>query len=160
MYAVRRPEASRGQHPWSRYWEGWRIGGRQSLIVWAPVVVLLSGVQVLSTQIDPDAIARPLVIVGYIMGGVAAVISIATLSVIANYSFRTRDVPRVALFGMGAKPLGVVGIILMVFVIVWGALIGFEAVVLFLAAPLCWALLVITDPMQQVIRKKLVADPQ
>src|SRR5690554_5983284 len=103
MYALRRPAAAEGQHPWSRYWEGWSLGWRQSLLVWAPVVVLVGGVLATSMVMAEDAIARPLVTTGLIVGGVAGVIAIGTLTVIATYSFRTRDVTRVALFGMGSK---------------------------------------------------------
>lgn len=160
LYALRRPDASLHQHPWSRYWEGWRLGWRQSLVVWAPLVVLLGGLQVATGLMDPDAVARPLVIVGLILAGAAGVIAVGTLTAIAAFSFRTRDVPRVALFGMGSKPFGTVGLIGVVFIAVALVALGLEAVLLLVMVLICHALLVITAPMRDVIRTKLVADPQ
>lgn len=160
MYALRRPEAALRQTAWNRYWEGWRVGGRQSLIIWAPAVVLVAGVQALSQAVPPEAIARPLVIMGFILGGVLTAISITTLTVISTFTFRTRDVPRVALFAMGSKPFAAIGLVLIVAMAGWGVLIGFEAVVVTFAVVVCWGLLAVTRPMHAIIRKKLVADPE
>ena len=159
MFALRRPEASIRQHPWSRYWEGWRLGWRQSLVVWAPVVVLVGVVQAASAVMDADAIARPLVIVGLILGGVAGVIAVGTLSVIATFSFRTRDVPRVALFAMGSKPFSTAGLIGVVFVVVALEAQRLAAALLWLVVLFCPALLVMSRAVQELIRVKLVAEP-
>lgn len=159
MYALRRPEAATRQHPWSRYWEGWRLGWRQSLVAWAPVVLLVGGVLAASAVMDDDAIARPLVTTGLIMGGVAGVVAVGMLTVIATYSFRTRDVPRVALFGLGSKPFSTAGLIGVVFVIVALVVLGLEAVLMLIMVLICHALLVISRPIQELIRVKLVAQP-
>lgn len=159
MYALRRPEAALGQHPWSRYWEGWRLGWRQSLWAWAPVVVLVVGVLAASLAMPDDAIARPLVTTGLIIGGVAAVIAVGTLTVIATFSFRTRDVPRVALFGLGSKPFSTAGLIGVVFVVVALVALRLEAVLMLLMVLICYALLAITRPIRELIRVKLVAQP-
>lgn len=159
MYALRRPEAATRQHPWSRYWEGWRLGWRQSLVAWAPVVLLVGGVLAASAVMDDDAIARPLVTTGLIMGGVAGVVAVGMLTVIATYSFRTRDVPRVALFGLGSKPFSTAGLIGVVFVIVALVVLGLEAILMLIMVLICHALLVISRPIQELIRVKLVAQP-
>lgn len=160
MYALRRPNTALHQHPWSRYWEGWRSGWRQSLAMWAPVVVLLAIVQAGSLTMAADAVARPLVTVGLILGGVSSVIAVSALTVIATYSFRTRDVPRVALFAMGSKPFSTVGVVGVVAVVVALVALGFEAVLVLLMVLICYSLLVISRPMQKLIGAKLVAQPE
>ena len=160
MYALRRPDTALRQHPWSRYWEGWRLGWRQSLVMWAPVVVLLAVVQAGSLVMPADAVARPLITVGLILGGVAGVIAVSTLAIIATYSFRTRDVPRVALFAMGSKPFSTVGLMGVVAVVVALVALGLEAILVLLMVLICHALLVISRPMHKLIWAKLVAQPE
>lgn len=160
MYALRRPAAALHQQPWSRYWEGWRMGWRQSLMVWAPVAVLIVGVLAASVALPDDAIARPLVTTGLIVGGVAAVIAVGTLTVIAHFSFRARDVVRVALFGLGSKPFATAGLVGVVFVVVALLALGLVGVLLLLMVLICHAMLVITRPIQELIRVKLVAQPE
>lgn len=160
MYALRRPEASLRQHPWSRYWEGWNLGWRQSLVMWVPVVALLTLVAAASQNVPSDAVWRPLVLMGFILAGVLTLVSMGALTIIASFSFRTRDVARVALFGLASKPMGIVGVVVIVFVAAALVALGMAAVVMLFMVLLCKGLIVTTRPMHRVVRDKLVTDPQ
>lgn len=155
LYALRRGDSEGHARPWSRYWEGFRLGWRQSLVIWLPAVVLAC-LTFINAAYGPSAdVASALVIMGLILTGVAVVWSVAALTVISTFSFRTKDLPRVALFGMGSRPLSTIGVLATIFLAAVLVLLTFDAVLLLLASLFCYGLLMTVRPMHAVIREKL-----
>lgn len=94
--------------PWLRFWKGWADSLGQSLTVWTPAVVLaaLAAFNAAFAQVE----------FGFILGGavVAAaggILAIALLVIIGHFSFRTRDLFTVAMYGTASAPVAALGII-------------------------------------------------
>lgn len=154
VYAFRR-DPDGPPEPWRRFWRGWRTGVNQSLVVWIPAVVL-AGITLMNfAYADAAAVAFPLVIMGLVLAGVVAVLSVAALTVIASFAFRTRDLPKVTIFGLGSRPMSAVGVLAVAFLACVLLVFTFDAVLLLLAALFCFGLLVTVRPMLDAVRKAL-----
>lgn len=96
--------------PWLRYWKGWIESFKQSLIVWIPVVGISALVAFNATYADVPA---PFIIGGVVIAAAAVIFGIALLVIVANFTFRTRDLFTVVMYGTAAAPLAALGIVSM-----------------------------------------------
>ncbi len=155
MYALRRGDNVGNESPWGRYWEGWRSGWRQALSVWLPAV-LLAGIALVVVALGSSRDGMfGLVVAVLMLTGVVITWSVAALTVVSAFSFRTRDLLKVSLYGMGARPLKTIGMLVLVFAAVGLLFVALEPVLVIFAVLFCYALLALARPMHAVIRELL-----
>lgn len=94
--------------PWLRFWKGWIESFIQSMIVWTPVVALCGLIAFNSAYAQvPEAF----IIGGIVLACAAVITGIGLLVIVANFTFRTRDLFSVMMYGTASSPLGALGII-------------------------------------------------
>lgn len=158
MFALRRGESDGDARPWRRYWEGWRLGWRQSLAVWIPVVAFSTLILINAAYGPAAGVPQLFVTAGLILAGAAVVWSGAALTIVAAFNFRTRDLARVTLYAMGSRPLSTLGVLAMAFLAGVLVLLTFDAVLYLLAVLFCYGLLATVGPMHALIKETLVQE--
>lgn len=93
--------------PWLRFWKGWVESFKQSMIVWTPVVAL-AGLVAFNAAYANVAVA--FTIGAVVIACAGAVFGVALLVIVANFSFRTRDLFSVVMYGTASAPLGALGV--------------------------------------------------
>jgi len=102
LYVMRAYATSRDIEPFQLFWRGYRLGVRQSLVFWVPYFTLLMvlGADVFAVPNTPAPV-RWLIIV---LGAIAVLWGSTVLLIIGCFSFRLRDVLRLALYGLIRSP--------------------------------------------------------
>lgn len=143
--------------PWARYWKGWIESFVQSIIVWAAVVGLAALVAFNAAYAE---VGTSWIIGGAVVAGAVAIIGVALLVVVANFSFRTRDLFSVVMYGVASAPLAALGIISLT-VLAGAVLLTWADWVLVLLASFMLVLLARTvRPMIVQIHQDLVRDAE
>nr|WP_300344452.1 DUF624 domain-containing protein [Nesterenkonia sp.] len=139
--------------PWLRFWKGWIESFKQSMIVWTPAVALCALVAFNTAYAD---VPRVFILGGIIIACAAAIVAVALLVIVANFTFRTRDLFSVVMYGTASAPLGALGIISTT--ILAGAVVFFwsDWVLLLLASFMLVLLARIVRPMIIQIHADLV----
>lgn len=139
--------------PWLRFWKGWVDGLAQSLLIWAPAVALLA---LAAFNAAYAQVGIGFIIAGVVIGVAGMIAAVTALVVIANFSFRTRDLFKVALYGAASAPLAALGIISMI--VLTGGLIVVVSdwLPVFLASFLLLLLARTVTPMLHQIQSDLV----
>ena len=105
FFAWRKFDGERDQSPARHFWRGYRLNVLDALRVWIPGLLVLAVLAVNFTHLS--SVSLPL-LVGTI-GGLVAVVVVAWLAhalvVASAFSFRFRDVARMAAYFVFAKPL-------------------------------------------------------
>ncbi|TDS87714.1 hypothetical protein [Nesterenkonia aurantiaca] len=139
--------------PWLRFWKGWVDGLGQSLLIWVPAVALL-GLAAFNAAYAQVGIG--FIVAGIVLGVSGVIAAVTALVVIANFSFRSRDLFKVALYGAASAPLAALGIISMI--VLTGGLIVVVSdwLPVFLASFLLLLLARTVTPMLHQIQSDLV----
>lgn len=139
--------------PWLRFWKGWVDGLGQSLMIWVPAVALL-GLAAFNASYAQVGIG--FIVAGIVLGVSGVIAAVTALVVIANFSFRSRDLFKVALYGAASAPLAALGIISMI--VLTGGLIVVVSdwLPVFLASFLLLLLARTVTPMLHQIQSDLV----
>ncbi|WP_150461428.1 DUF624 domain-containing protein [Nesterenkonia ebinurensis] len=139
--------------PWLRYWKGYIESFVQTMVVWIPVVTLCT---LVAFNAAYSQVSTVFIIGGFIIAAGAAIYGVALLCIIANFSFRTRDLFAVVMFGTAHAPLSALGIVS--HTILAGAIVFFWAdwVLVLLASFMLVLLARIVRPMLIQINEGLV----
>lgn len=124
LFTMRSYAADRDLEPVRTFWRGYRLGWRQSLIIWAPY---LSGLAILAIDVAAGGSAWriPLTIIGCL-----SLIWMSTvLVIISRYNFRTVDVLRLAVWGLLRSPRWTVAAAALLFVAGAGSYLAGDGVV-------------------------------
>ncbi len=115
IFAWRRFDEDRDLKPARHFWRGYRLNWADALRLWVPVLVLLVllafNLSNLATTDAPLAFG----VVGALVAAVAVVWTAHALVVTSLFSFRARDVSRIAAFFLVAKPLASLGVLSLAF---------------------------------------------
>ncbi len=143
--------------PWLRFWKGWIESFKQTMVVWIPVVGICALVAFNAAYANVPA---AFIIGGIVIAAGAVIYGVALLVIIANFSFRTRDLFAVVMFGTAHAPLAALGIVSLT--ILAGAIIVFWAdwVLVLLASFMLVLLARIVRPMLIQINEGLVKPGQ
>lgn len=109
LYALREGTRGDAPDPWPRFWRGWRINVLDVLRVWLPALTAAAviGIGIAfgpATGVDPVLIVIAWVVLVLLALWTGLAIVIASL-----FSFRARDVARLALHYLAARPLATLG---------------------------------------------------
>lgn len=94
--------------PWLRFWKGWIESFFQTMVVWVPVVAICGLVAFNAAYAD---VPTGFIIGGVVIAAAAAVYGIALLVIVANFTFRTRDLFTVVMYGTASAPLSALGVV-------------------------------------------------
>ncbi|PRZ17737.1 hypothetical protein [Nesterenkonia sandarakina] len=139
--------------PWLRFWKGYIDGAAQSLLIWVPAVALLA---LAAFNAAYAQVGIGFIVAGIVIGVAAVIAAVTALVVIANFSFRSRDLFKVSLYGAASAPLAALGIISMI--VLTGGLIVVVSdwLPVFLASFLLLLLARTVTPMLAQIQSDLV----
>jgi uncharacterized membrane protein YesL len=102
LYVMREYAGSRDIDPFRLFWRGYRSSVRQTLLFWVPYFALLMilGADVFAVPNTPAPV-RWLIVV---LGAIAVLWGSTVLLIIGYFSFRLRDVLRLAIYGLIRSP--------------------------------------------------------
>jgi uncharacterized membrane protein YesL len=102
LYVMRAYAGSRDIDPFRLFWRGYRSSVRQTLLFWVPYFALLMilGADVFAVPNTPAPV-RWLIVV---LGAIAVLWGSTVLLIIGCFSFRLRDVLRLAIYGLIRSP--------------------------------------------------------
>lgn len=131
------PPADRDLAPAAHYWRGYKLSWRDVLRWWVPTVLVLAvlavnvaGAGALGGSGGAFALVSVLIGVGVLVwAGHALVLS-------SLFSFRTRDVARLAAHYLAARPASTLGVLALVVVAAGTALLATDWLLVLLASPL------------------------
>ncbi|QEO14469.1 DUF624 domain-containing protein [Agromyces intestinalis] len=110
---------------WPRFWRAWWRDLRDVLLVWVPALVVLT-VLAINVAFAAAAGVDPIfAVIAIVLAAVVGVLTLHALVIAAVFSFRTRDVARLALMYLVAKPLASVGALAVLIVVATAAATGF-----------------------------------
>lgn len=142
--------------PWLRFWKGWTDGLVQSLTIWVPAVALLA---LAAFNAAYAQVGTGFIVAGIVIGVAGVITAVTVLVVIANFSFRSRDLFKVALYGAASAPLAAIGIISMIILTGGLVVVVSDWLPVFLASFLLLLLARTVTPMLQQIQSDLVVTP-
>ena len=143
-------------HPGRLFWRGYRTNLAGALLVWVPTLLWLTVIAVNLVNLPAAGVPRwwavPLVLVG---GGVA-VVGVNALVITSLFTFRLRDVVRLAGYFVLHTPVGAVGTALLLVAATVLTLVASEAALAALGSVLALALVRGGQPMIATIREEFV----
>lgn len=106
-------DEARAAHPapWAAFWRGWRRNAGDVLTVLAPALALLAVIAVTTTNIGLAGVGPTY---AWVLVGLAAligVLSVRAVVIASFFSFRVRDVWRLAAFTVFRRPMATVAIV-------------------------------------------------
>ncbi|MFJ8687763.1 hypothetical protein [Micromonospora wenchangensis] len=154
LYALhhQRPDLT-DLRPAARFRQGYRANLAQVLRIWVPSLLWLTVIAVNLTHLSvagvPTGWAVPLLVIGVavtLVGGNALVIA-------SLFTFRTRDVLRLALYFLVRTPAVTIGTVLLLAAAAALTVLVSEALPVLLAGPFVLAYLRVATPMTDLVRK-------
>ncbi|GAA1163758.1 hypothetical protein [Nesterenkonia sandarakina] len=139
--------------PWLRFWKGWIEGLAQSLLIWVPAVALLA---LAAFNAAYAQVGLGFIVAGIVIGVAGVIAAVAALVVIANFSFRARDLFKVALYGAASAPLAALGIVSLLVITAGLIVVVSDWLPVLLASFLLLLLTRTVAPMLHQIRTDLV----
>jgi uncharacterized membrane protein YesL len=107
LYAMRGYAETRDVEPFRLFVRGYRLGWRQSLAFWAPYFVLLC---VLALDLTAETgVAAPVSWLLMALGAAALLWGNTVIVIVTVFSFRLRDVLRLAMYGLACSPRWLLG---------------------------------------------------
>ncbi|HEY0119650.1 MAG TPA: glycosyl transferase [Cellulomonas sp.] len=157
------PPSQRDLRPAAAFWRGWRLNWRDVLLWWVPMLVVLA-------LLGSGAVNAGLVYGdardGHVSVSTLAYLALAVMVLVWSgnalvltslFSFRTRDVARLAAFYLAAKPVVGLGVLGLLVVGTAGVLFVGDGLLLVSAAVLASLLLRTSRPMVHEVRTRFVA---
>ncbi|MDG4798100.1 YesL family protein [Micromonospora sp. WMMD1082] len=145
-------------HPWRLFWRGYRANLAGSLLVWVPTLLWLTIIAVNLANLSAAGLsgwwAAPLVLVG---AGVS-VIGVNALVITSLFTFRLRDVVRLAAYFVLRTPVVALGVALLLVAATLLTHATSEAALAALGSVLALALVRGGEPMIAIIREEFTRD--
>lgn len=139
--------------PWLRFWKGWVDSLRQTMVVWLPATAFTGLVAFNAAYAQVPTV--------FLMGGAViaagvAVYAIALLVIIANFSFRSRDLFQVVMYGIASAPLAALGVVSLCVLAGGVVVLWADWVLVLLASTMLWLLARTVRPLILQIHTDLV----
>lgn len=142
---------------WPRYWRSWLANVREMLFLWVPALVALT---ILGMNVAFGAaagVSGVLVIISLVIGVVVALWTLNAVLIASLYSFRLRDIARLALYYLAAKPLVTLGSLSLLVIIAVVVTFASGWVLALLASVLAALMLANTRTMRRDIEARFIA---
>lgn len=157
LFAWRRWSQEPDLHPARHFWRGYRLNVVDSLRVWVPALVLLVVVGVnLANMLTSEEAPAAFRVVGMVVAVVIAVLAMHAMLVVSLFSFRARDIGRIAAFFLLTLPLSSLGALAIAAAAVAALLWGGLYLAVALAAPLTWLMWLNGRPVADEVSRRFV----
>ncbi|MGO1284323.1 MAG: DUF624 domain-containing protein [Brachybacterium sp.] len=156
LYACRTWREDQDLAPARQFLRGYRLNALDSLKVGTPVLLVLALLAFNLTY--SDAVGTSLLnVVFLVVGAAALLVLVRVLSIVSTFSFRTRDVFRLAAFTLLVKPLSTLALLSLGVLTLGIILFVGEFLLLFAASLLVFALWASERPVAQLLTVKFVS---
>ncbi len=158
FFAWRRFEAERDQTPARHFWRGYRLNAADAVRVWAAGLAVLSVLAVNLTHLE--VVSMPAV-VGVLSGVVAALVLVGlthALVVVSVFSFRLRDVVRIAAYVTFGKPWASLGVLSLAVLALGVVLLTSDWVLVLLASVFTFLVWRNARPVVDEVARRFVVD--
>jgi hypothetical protein len=160
---VTTPPADRDLRPAAAYLRGYRLNWRDVLVWWLPLLVVLAflGFNMANAGLvfgdaDPGSVSASTL--AYLAIAVAVLVWGGNALVLTSlFSFRTRDVARLASYYLGRRPMASLGVLSLMVVAAAAALFVGDLLVVALASGLALLLVLTTRAMIEDVAERFVA---
>lgn len=142
---------------WPRYWKSWVANVRDALWVWVPALALLTILGMNIAFGEAAGVSGVLVIISIVLAVMVMLWTIHALVIASLYNFRARDIARLGVYYLAAKPLVTLGALSLV--VLASALVFVVSPWLLVFAASVFASLLITNAktMLQHIEERFIA---
>lgn len=158
LYALRDGTRGDDHNPWPRYWRGWRLNVIDVLWVWVPALAVGALIGIGIAFGPAGGVASVFIVISWIVLLFVALWTVFAIVIASLFSFRARDILRLALYYMAGRPLATLG---------FASLLVLAVAVVFFASG--WALALLASvfaglalftarPVIRDIRERFVAD--
>lgn len=96
---------------WPRYWKSWVANVRDALWVWVPALVVLTILGMNIAFGEAAGVPGALVIISIVLAVMVLLWTVHALMIASLYNFRARDVARLGVYYLAAKPLVTLGVL-------------------------------------------------
>ncbi|WP_327025306.1 DUF624 domain-containing protein [Micromonospora sp. NBC_01739] len=144
-------------HPARLFWRGYRVNLLGALLVWVPMLMWLALLAVNLVNLTAVGLPRWWVVPLVLVAAGVAVVGINALVITSLFTFRLRDVLRLAGYFVLRTPVVVIGVGLLLVAATALTLVASEAALAALASVLALALVRGGEPMISIIRQEFTA---
>ncbi|MEU6025097.1 DUF624 domain-containing protein [Micromonospora sp. NPDC047134] len=144
-------------HPARLFWRGYRVNLLGALLVWVPMLMWLALLAVNLVNLTAVGLPRWWVVPLVLVAAGVAVVGINALVITSLFTFRLRDVLRLAGYFVLRTPVVVIGVGLLLVAATVLTLVASEAALAALASVLALALVRGGEPMISIIRQEFTA---
>jgi hypothetical protein len=136
LFALDAREGADEPRPAAAFWRGLRLGTLDVLRLWAPALAVLGIIATSVVHRDAAGIGPAYVVVLLVVGMGVVLWALLVLLLVARFSFRARDVARLALYYLGRRPGVTVGLVALV--VASGGVVWFAGEVVAAALLVAW----------------------
>ncbi|MGC5028809.1 hypothetical protein [Micromonospora sp. DT229] len=144
-------------HPARLFWRGYRVNLAGALLVWVPMLMWLTLLGINLVNLTAVGLPRWWVVPLVLVAAGVAVVGINALLITSLFTFRLRDVLRLAGYFVLRTPVVVIGVGLLLVAATALTLVASEAALAALASVLALALVRGGEPMISIIRQEFTA---
>jgi len=159
LTALRRPRDLGDLRPAAGFVHGLRTGTGPVLRLWVPALVFLTVLGIDLTHLDAAGVPRAWAVAMVALLVVTVVWALLAVVLVAVFSFRTRDVARLAGYAVLRAPASASGVLALVVVAVAVVVRGSEVALLLLGSVFCLLLLATCRPMIELVEREFVEEP-
>jgi hypothetical protein len=111
LFALDARESADEPRPAAAFWRGLRLDWLDVLRLWAPALAVLGIIATTVVHREAAGIGAAYVVVLLVVGTGVALWALTTLLLVSRFSFRARDVARLALYYLARRPAVTVGLV-------------------------------------------------
>lgn len=158
VFALNRRATDDDLHPARAFLRGYRLNVLDALRVWVPVLLVLVVLAVNALYVDLAAVPAGFELVMLVLGAIVLAWTVHALTIVALFSFRARDVARLAAYYLVAKPLATLGTLSYLVLAAGVVYLASDWVLILLSSIFTGALLHNERPVLRDLADRFVAD--
>ncbi|WP_425955178.1 DUF624 domain-containing protein [Xylanimonas sp. McL0601] len=117
LFATRDRVRAEDLAPARSFWKGYRLNWADVLRVWVPALVVLAIIAYVLANAQTAGLGAPYVVVLAVIGFLVAIAALHAVAIASIFSFRARDVARLATFYIFSKPSATVSVVSLLIVV-------------------------------------------
>lgn len=111
VYAWRDHDQERDLHPGRHFWRGYRLNALDVARLWVPALALLTVLGINATNLEAVGLPGTLRVTIAVIAVVVVLWTAHAVVLASVFNFRTRDVARLAIYYVAARPLVTLGVV-------------------------------------------------
>ncbi|AEG43258.1 DUF624 domain-containing protein [Isoptericola variabilis] len=157
LYALRDRGRAESLTPGRSFWKGYRLNALDVLRLWTPAMLVLGVIAFSVVNIGQVGVPRAYAVVLLVIGAGILLWALQALTIVSFYTFRARDVARLAIYYLVRLPLvtlGVLSLLVVAAAVVW---LTSEGVLALFSVIWVWFLLNNARPLLRDVEQRFVA---